>query len=62
MGTRIFSLDLRIPSEVAGVDKQDAGPGDGGRVGLLDIANLKHEPHGGVEGHTLVAGQGQDLK
>ncbi len=54
-------MDLRVPAKVRGVDKENPRSGDGGWGGLSEMADLKHEPHGGRERNTLVAGQGQDL-
>lgn len=35
--------------------------GDGGRGGGAEVADLEHQPHGGVQGYPLVTGQGQHL-
>ena len=57
-----MAIHSRVPAEVSRVDKEDAGPGHRGRVGLAHVADLKHEAHGGVQGDTLVAGQRQHLR
>lgn len=51
----------RVPAQVGGVDVEDSRAGHGGRRGGPQVADLKEEPHGGVEGNALVAGQGEDL-
>lgn len=35
---------------------------DGGRGSSLEVADLKHQPHGGVQGDPLVTGQSQHLE
>lgn len=35
--------------------------GDGGRGGGAEVADLEHQPHGGVQGYPLVTGQRQHL-
>ena len=53
--------DVRIPTQVSGVDVQDAGPGHGGWRGRAQVGDLEDEPHFGGQRDSLVAGQGQDL-
>lgn len=51
----------RVPAQVCRVDVENAGSGDGGRGGRPQVADLEHQPHGAVQGDSLVAGQGEDL-
>lgn len=60
-GGRRTEGDSRVPSEVRGVDVEDAGSGDGGRGGRPQVADLEHQPHGAVQGDALVAGQREHL-
>ena len=55
------NIYVRIPAQVRRVSKEDACPGHCGRRGSLQMTDLKHEPHGRSEGHTLVACKSQHL-
>ena len=55
------SVDVRVPSQVIWVDKEDASPRHCGWGGCLDMANLKHQPHGGGEWDTFIAGKSHHL-
>lgn len=51
----------RVPPQISRVDVEYAGPRDGGWGGCPQVADLKHQPHGAIQGNSLVAGQGEDL-
>ena len=55
------SVDVRVPSQVIWVDKEDPSPRHRGWGGCLDMANLKHQPHGGGERDTLITGKSHHL-
>lgn len=56
-----YDGNVRVPSKVRWVGKEDACTWDGGRSGCLQVANLKHQSHGGWERDSLIACKGQHL-
>ena len=54
-------VNARVPSQVIWVDEEDPSPRHSRRSGGLDMANLKHQPHGGGEWDALVAGKSHHL-
>ena len=52
----------RVPSEILGIDVEDASPRHRGRGSGPQMTDLKQQPHGRGQGYAFIAGQGQDLE
>ena len=48
-----------LPSNVSGVDVNDAAPGDRGRGAVVHVVDFQQQAHGGGQWDALVASQGK---